>query len=366
MGRPSRLRRLLKWSAITLAALVVAVALPVAYVETQCVATREGVTGEAFRSALPPAARRDEVNSYLTYPEWAIVNAYADLAAVSRRTSESDFGYVAAVRHYWSSFCSLNRVASARGPISLEYKTLLQIIGMSFTGEMGVKGLYETTIGRLSAWTRGLRKTPEDEFALRLADDYARFLQQTPWYEYPFATKLAAFWRETPLTGGNVVRKVERRIGLTLEWGFKAVYARLMAVLAGAAPAQLRIQSVVRDLQAADVEADPRITVVRRIEGGATVIETDRYRVFTNILTGLAQRGRNLAEIAGNERIMVSVLAPLGVAIAPAGTRILVATPVETRQGWQRLALAVEVGGLAELIRSMERLGLVLEHVYDY
>ena len=42
-----------------------------------------------------------------------------------------------------------------------EYKVMLHVIGLSFAAEMGVKGLYEKTFGRLTALIRGGTRTPE-------------------------------------------------------------------------------------------------------------------------------------------------------------------------------------------------------------
>ena len=50
---------------------------------------------------------------------------------------------------------------------------MLYIIGISFAAEMGIKGFYEETVGRVTAWLRGPERTPEDEFALKVADEYA-------------------------------------------------------------------------------------------------------------------------------------------------------------------------------------------------
>ncbi len=125
---------------------------------------------------------------------------------------------------------------------------MLYTIGLSFAAEMGLKGLYELTIGRFTAWFRGPKRTPEDEFALAVAEDYAAFLRQTPWYEYPFGSKLAQFWIETPMAYGSAVRKLERRIAISLEYGGKAVYAKLIGLGAAASPAPLTIRSVVKGL----------------------------------------------------------------------------------------------------------------------
>lgn len=360
--RPSRIAlRRLGWAA---AALLVLAALPVLWIETRCTAkpTQQPLTRD---SLLAKQDWRDEINSYLTYPEWSIVHAYEDLAAVTRQRSESSYDYLGAITRYWTSLCSIYELASARGTISPDYRVMLHVIGLSFAGEMGVKGLYEKTIGRLSVLIRGSTRTPEDEFALRLADEYAAFLRQTPWYEFPFGARLAQFWRETPLWGGNVVRKLERRIALTLEWGSKAVYARLIGAGAAASPAPLRIRSVVTGLTDNDVTADPRIRIVER-RGLDVIIETDRYRTFTEVLQGIAARGRDLREIAGNKHILITAFAPLEMTVVPDGTTLLFNVAVAARPQHQRLALDVKVRDLARLLRDAPKLGLELEHVYDY
>jgi hypothetical protein len=242
---------------------------------------------------------------------------------------------------------------------------MLYIIGLSFTAEMAVKGIYERTVGQLTVWLRP-GPTDEDRFALRLADDYARFLQQTPWYEYPFGTEFARFWRETPLSGPGLVRKIERRIGLSLEYGVKAAYAAVLGYAAGLSPADLRIRSVVRGLDASDAAAEPRIVVVRDLGQGLALIETPRYRAFTEILRGLAARGREVVEIAGNRQVLTTVLLPGGMATDfPQGAAIF-AFPIQSRPDWRRVGLDTRVPQLSGLIRAVEGRGAVFEHVYDY
>jgi hypothetical protein len=355
------IKRLVKLAIV----LAVLAAIPVAWIETQCVEPR-AAAASGYTPVLAAADRREEVNTYLTYPEWSIVHAYEDFAAVTRAGSESDYGYFGAIWRYWTSLCDITRMASRRGTISNEYKAMLHIIGLSFAGEMGVKGIYETTIGRLTAYVRGPTRTPEDDFALSVADDYAKFLRQTPWYQYPFAARLWEFWTRTPFEGGHMVRKIERRMALSLEWGAKAVYAKALGALAAAAPAPLRIKSVVADLEPADLAADRRLTIVKALNGGAAVIETDRYRTLTEVLQGLARRGRNMSEIAGNQNILVTIQAPAGDLALPTGASTLFEVPIGAKPGWRRVALDVKVPSLLELMRGAERGGWVLEHVYDY
>jgi hypothetical protein len=362
---PHWARRAGRYLLIGLGVLIVLAAIPVVWTEAACRSARVAEAAP-FQSALDPADRREEVNTYLTYPEWSIVHAYEDLAGVTRRGSESDFAYLGNVASYSSSLCSITRLATSRGAIAFDYKLMLYVIGVSFAAEMGIKGGWELTLGRLTAWIRGPQRTPEDDFALAVAEEYAAFLKQTPWFEFPFGARLWQFWTRTPPWGGNLIRKLERRICLTLEYAGKAVYARLIALGASASgPVALRIRSVVAGLDASDLAADGRITVVKQLATGARVIETPRYRAFTEVLAGLAARGRNIVEIAGNDDVLVTVLVPPGQAAASLGKQLF-EVPMQARPGWRRVGLDVKVASLADAIRRLGAAGMELEHVYDY
>jgi len=366
MPHPPKPRwRWLKRLAIALVFLVAAAASPIFYVETQC---RVTTPASAAPSAFPiddPHYRRAEGDSYLTYPEWYIVHAYADLAAVARQKSESAFDYLASVTGFWRSLCVNTRAAESVGPVTLDQRVTDYIIGDSFSAEMLIIGAYERSLGALTAWARGDAHTAEDDFALRIADDYAAFLQQAAWYQYPFFPTLERFWRETPFGQGSLARSAERRLALTLEYGGKGLYAIPIGALAGASPADLTIQSVVEGLTEEDLAADPRIRRLRDLGGGATLIETPRYQEFTKILLFLAERGRRVLEIAGNRHILTTIVAPANVKTPPEG-RELFSLPIQSQPDKRRLGVDVEVEKLADFIRAVARQGGEFEHAYDY
>ncbi len=252
-------------------------AVPIARNETTCMRPRVA-DAAPYQPLLAPESRRNGVDTFLTYPEWSIVHAYEDLAGVTRQRGEEHFGYWRAIRSYWSSLCSLSRIASSRGEIALDMKAMLYIIGVSFSGEMAVKGLYETSIGRLTAWLRGPERTPDDRYAIKVAEEYAAFLRQTPWYEYPFWTALTTYWTETGGATPSLARTIERRIALSLEWSVKAIYAKAMGLLAAASPAKLSIETIVSGIDRATLAADKDVTIKgERPEG--IVVETPRYRL---------------------------------------------------------------------------------------
>ncbi|WP_158814524.1 hypothetical protein [Methylocapsa sp. S129] len=360
----------MKWLRRALAALgivVILCAAPIAYVETRCEATPDLPSAEANPFNLTEQGyRRAEGDSYLTYPEWYIVHAYTDLAGVTRQSSESAFDYIASVTGFWRSLCRATIAAGRVGPVTSDQKITNYIIGLSFTAEMTITGLYERTIGAATVWMRGPQRTDEDEFALAAADSYAAFLQQTPWYRYPFWPQLQRFWRKTPLDHGNLLRSLERRFALSLEYGGKALYAIAIGALAGYSPADLRLMSVVAHLDADDLAAEPRIKKLRDIGDSATLIETPRYQEYTEILRRLGARGRDVIEIAGNRRILTTIVAPAEAKLTTPGAIEIFSIPLQSRPGWRRIGLDTDVGALTRLIGEVGKQGAEFEHAYDY
>jgi len=336
--------------------LLVALLAPVARNELAC---SEPAAPQPPRAALLPAEfHRPLANTLLTYPEWSIVYAYEDFAAVLRRSGEPAFDYAGVVTGYWRSLCSLTGAASRLGPIGGDVRAMLAIIGVSFTAEMAVKGIWENTVGRLTAWWRGPQRTPEDILALAVAEEYAAFLQQTPWYEFPFLGALRRLWA-LPVGEVSWVRSLERRLALSMEFGGKALYAVGIGALAGTAPAALTIDSVITGVPDAVLQADPAVTLRGQLGGGAWV-QTPRYRAFTDFLRRVAAAGGEVAEIAGQERILVTVILPDG---DPRASAALLRAPLQARPGEARFGLLVDMADLAGLLR---RLGPAFEHAYDY
>ena len=296
----SAIWRALKWPLIAGTIVLVLLCLPVAYVELAC---RGDAQAEASIPLITdPRWQRREANTYLTYPEWHIVFAYDDLAKTLTAGDEYAFPYVSSVTGFWRSTCGLMRTADGHGGADRETRSMIHTIGVSFTLEMAVKAAYEETIGRATAWWRGGVKTPQDKVIADMATNYAAFLRQTPWYEYPFTREVHALWA-APTDG--FVRGWERRMGISAEWLAKAAYARVLAgAVAAAAPAQRAIHSVVTGVDARSLAAIPQVTVIAEHDGRIE-IETPRYGLFTRILVDIARRGGRVLDIAGNDDIRV-------------------------------------------------------------
>jgi len=351
--------RLIKWLIVIAVLVVVVAASPIAYVEFTC---RGNVAPNDYKPLITdPKFRRQEANTYLTYPEWHIVYAYDGLAETLKAGDEYQFDYVHSVNGFWASTCKLMKMADAHGGADQATRIMIYTIGASFDLEMGLKAAYEETLGRLFAMMRGPQKTPQDEEALKMAVDYSAFLRQTPWYKYDFDKANQALWA-APVS--DPVRGWERRLALGGEWKAKTYYAKaITAAVDATGQADLTIRSVVTGLDDTALKAISNVTVVSDSAGGV-VIETPRYDIFTHVLAAITAKGGLVREIAGNDDVMVSVTIPADANYGGPGEVIA----EMDRDGFQtkRLLLNLKVAELAALFKVMSIGDPGIEHVFDY
>ena len=358
--QPWRLWRFVKWPLVALIVLVLLLLAPVAYVELAC---QDDAVASAYTPLIAdPRSQRREANTYLTYPEWHIVFAYDGLAETLKTADEHGFGYLRSIAGFWRATCTLTRIAGQHGGADGSTRSMIATIGVSFTAEMLAKAAYEETIGRVTAWIRGPRKTRQDETIAAVANDYARFLRQTPWYEYPFHRRAQELWA-VPVE--SQVRGWERRFGIGLEFEGKAVYARVLAgAVAATEAAELTIRSVVAGLPAADLAQVQGVTIVGERAGGIE-IETPRYAAFTRIVSEIVRRRGTIHEIAGNDEIMASLTVREGTRVPGRLGTVLLRMRRDGRSG-ERLLLNVRVPDLHVLLAAYPVGDPGLEHLFDY
>ncbi|MDJ0626682.1 MAG: hypothetical protein QNJ44_00370 [Rhodobacter sp.] len=345
------LGRLLKRVLLLALLVVVGLASPVVYVETLC-------RGDATPAPATPLSgeTRPEIRTLLTYPEWHIVHAYDDYAEVISKDDPHDFAYLSAIASYWRSLCALTQQSAALGEIDGATRQLVHVIGVSFTFEMLMKMLYEETLGRLSAAIRGPERAALDDLSASQAAEYARFLQQIPWYRYDFRADADAL----DAAASSGFRDRERALALGLEHRTRAAYASLIASAVAATGADdLTLQMVVSGLPADRLEAVDGVTVLAGVAGGLEV-ETPRYRELTGVLSDWASEGATFLDIAGNDQIMFTAISG-----APTQDGALKSLP---RQGYgdTRHLFLVPVTDLAATLRGLEARDLRLEHIHDY
>lgn len=352
----SALRFLWRWAlrlVLVLAVLLLGLLSPVAYTEMAC---RAPMGTQDYQPLIAdPDWQRPESRSLTTYPEWHIVYAYQDYAEVIAKGDPHAFAYTKAIAGFWSSLCPLAKLAAGHGGFDTASKMTIYTIGVSFTAELLLKAAYEESFGRLATLIRGKERAALDEVSARQAADYAVFLHQTPWYKWDFRRDLA----ELRDASRGSFRDRERLLALGLEYRAKAAYAGAIAeAVAATGEDQLRMRSIVRGLPADWFGAEPEVAVISERPEGVE-IETPRYAEFTELARRIAAAGGDFVEIAGNDEILITMLAP------NADPAMLYSVQRQGFGDWRQLAL-VPVADLASAIRAMRASPRRLEHIYDY
>ncbi|HLM67117.1 MAG TPA: hypothetical protein VK358_06305, partial [Longimicrobium sp.] len=318
-----------------------------------------------------PAYTRPESQSFLAHPEWFIVYSSDEYAAWTRTRLPHTFPFARSVGQYWRNWKHVSRASRQENPKNGQYSLMLGVIGVSYSVEYSLKWAYEGTLGRFSAWTAGGRMTAEDRFSHAVAADYAKFIHDIPWYQYDFRKQLRRLGTDVPVWGPGWFRKWERRLSLTVEYAVKGAYASLLGGATGAAyaPQDLRIGAVVYGDTASLAPGDARVVARRQIGPRHALVTLPRYDPFGQLLMEAARRGESapLVEIAGNDDIVVTGLAPADWRYVGAKAEFLYAIPVATDPSRIRPVLKVRTRDLLPFLRFAQAEGrFTVDHVYDY
>ena len=281
-----RLRRILVTVAILIA---LAVLVPMAYIEGSCRPATAVAASSAAAPTLPaidePGYQRKKANTFFTFPEWYIVYSFEDFGRFLDSSSESRFGYLSHILGFWRSFCTINRAVPDSGESRFDVKSMIYVIGVSYSAEYAIKGLYENTIGRVTEWFRGPTRTPQDDYARKVLQDYAAFLYTIPWYKFPFGEKLDGLMAISAPTP-SWVRSWERDFALGTEYFVKIGYARLIqkALDASSDNEPRDIMLVVATLPPEVLAKESRIKPVRKLTPEWQLVQTPRYKDLTEIV----------------------------------------------------------------------------------
>jgi hypothetical protein len=317
-----------------------------------------------------PGYRRPESQSYLSHPEWFIVYSSVEYADWTRDRLPNGFAYAESIGQFWRNWGHASRASRAENPPNSQYSIMLGVIGVSHSVEYSLRGAYESTVGRFSAWTAGGKATAEDRFAHQVAADYARFIHTIPWYRYPFGAQLRKLWSDVPMWGPHAFRKWERRLALTVEYGIKAGYASALGWATGTAYAaeDLKIGLVVYGDTASLAAGDPRVQARRPLGPNHSLITAERYAAFSSLLLERARRDSvPIVEIAGNDDIVVTGIAPADWRYVGPDAEFLYALPLANDARRIRPVLKVHTRDLLPFLRRMEaEKRMRVDHVYDY
>lgn len=380
-GRKQRLLRWLKNLGKSLGMLLCAAVAATGFVAADCkvpadvrqdiastsVSSAQIAKAEKATKAIPDYSRSEE-QTYLTLPEWYIVYSSDELASYLRNGNPpSNFPYLTSVAQFWQNYCGVYGVTRQKYPFNTGYHVAMVVLGTSFALQYSAQEFYEYTVGRTFELLNGF-DSEEDRYAAQTEQDYADFVHVDAFYNFPFGEKFLGLWQKTSLWGAHPVRKWERKMFLSAQYGFEAVYGWLIRVATHAAyaPEDLTIHLWVQNIPAALLKQDTRITLVAHVDSSSEIIRIPRYEPFHQILTELSQRGIAVHRIAGNSEILMTVIAERGWQYAGTDAQNLFSTDIATDATRQRTALRVPVENLLTVLPALQKDGVTVEHIYDY
>ncbi len=235
------------------------------------------------------------------------------------------------------------------------------VIGGSYTAEMVFKGIYENTLGRVFEWFSVT--TPEDKLNAKMNAHYYEFLHQIPWYAFPYGEYFIKLWNsETGFLTGNWLRKYERKLVLSADYGTKLIYGKIIGWASGATYGA-QDQTLALWVSAVPTGADVKV-LESRPNDAAYFIEVPRYEAFTQAVITWVDEDVDIYSISGNDLIFVSVVSP--VATPKVASTTIFTKPLVIDENQHRIGLAVPTTILMEELRSLVSQGVTIEHIYDY
>jgi hypothetical protein len=228
--------------------------------------------------------------------------------------------------------------------------------------------VYENTIGRLTEWLAGGRQLYEEKVMAKMNRDYAVFIYDYPWYDFPYANYLGQLWGEsqdTDLTLGQLIRKTERLLFSSLEIEVKVLYSKLISFATH---------------QKFGVQDDIVYAVVSKDAGKTKeIISAPHYQPFTRLLISEMKKANEtnlqfmIFDISGNQKITLSYLAP-SYAPTPIGIKNIILNTesffTDNANGVigkkVRIHGEVEVRDIFSVYKQLIQQGISIDHFYDY
>lgn len=312
-----------------------------------------------------PNYRRPEDATYLTFPEWYLVFNPQEYAEFLRTKRASQFPYLKSIHEFWRGYAEVYSVTHRNYPANFGDQLMVLVIGSSTTIEYLFKSAYENTAGRFFEWISD--RTPEEDYAAKVAREYGEFIPTRPWFEFPFDQKAAGLWSSTEFFGPNFLRKCERKFFLTLEYTAKWAYAAVIRLASHSVYgiADTEIYATVAKLPESAFQ-DARVRRIKVLPNGAWVVAIPHYQGFTDTVPDLARQGVEFIEVAGNDEILATIIAPAGWHYDfPEGKPLFEMALLNTTDS-KRVAIQVPVRVLATVLREVQDSGMKVEHLFDY
>ncbi len=203
-------------------------------------------------------------------------------------------------------------------------------------------------------------------FAAQVAEEYGAFMHMTPWYFFPFKEKLQELW-QLSLWGPDPLRKWERKLALTMEYGGKVLYAGFTNLGAQATYGGADVEKVYAVTSGVtDPMLSPDLEIVEQ-SGDLQLARITRFEVFSAIVPAITADGAQLVEVAGNDEMLFTLIGSPDADYNFEHGTYLFDLPILTQPGLTRVAVKVPVADIGTFLQELkDRSDIKFEHMYDY
>lgn len=324
---------------------------------------------------------RPQIQTYLTAPEWQNVRAAQRYAAFVENEPAYRYPYFSEIGGFWRVYGRSWRAAQKQSSFSevalSEYNLMNLFVGTTMTLEYGAKGLIATPLALIDkafhSNKSGSQKSPSDEERLRSLKEYGNYIENIPFYRYPYFKDIGSYWN-TYLKKNNSLGALVKGLfvgtGMTVEYGLKGLVSAPMSYFYGseAMKEAETTHLIIRDEENIVEAIDSSIVVLENItDQGIKHVEIPRYMRFTEIMVKIAKKSCiTCINIAGHNKIQIDVKSPKGTAQHYAGTKAMYEIPVPTDSKYTYMALEVDVDQLCQVVRTLEKDNVEVLFIHDY
>lgn len=317
-------------------------------------------SGVATSKHIDASFTRDEVQTYLTLPEWLLVFMSEDQASAYRNGRPNSFRYFGAIYDYWMTYVDIIRITRANYPkINWGYHFMTMTIGVITSAEYFIHGFYEATVGRL-ADTHSSQISDIERLIGETYTMYASFIHQAPWYEFDFRER----YNRARSVSTTTLREKERKFSFIVEMRLKSIMAALFydGTKAVYGDEDLFLYSTIKGPIAELKDKHPEIEIVNLYGKDTALIKTPRYEAFTELVKHMS--GFSFSSIAGNKTIAMSFVREPSCLKHMPGEVLYDLSAWDADIGLRRQAIAGPVEGLVSITNANSCIKGV--HVYDY
>lgn len=333
----------------------------------------------AENTSFDPELLRPLSQTYLTAAEWQNVRAAQRYAEFVKTNPACDFPYFREIGGFWDVYGNSWKAASQEGSFSdiafSDYNLMNLFVGVSMTCEYGIKGILNTPFSIGNQLTGGFlsssKDSPTDQERIRSLQAYGEFIENTPFYEYPYFQEIKSYWNSYTQnkTLKSRIKGVAVGAGMTIENTIKGIVSLPLSWIYGSESLgdSKTMQLLVRD----DDEEfqklkDPDIKLIVAHEN-LKLLEVPRYMRFTELILDMARHSLiQCHQIAGQSKIQIDVKHKASSLLLSAGVTKLYDIPAPTDKEHQYIALEVEVQSLCDSIRALEKEGAEILFIHDY